>query len=158
MTIFRKAPESRGASSWIRKDLATAFGRSVCDTKSVSANTYSLKSVTSQSRKSVEACEVENCSVDINLVAINGDGIHLRCRVPTVAIPNSLTSWAPGLEISCLDTSRSIHTKTTSEEGSKSLISRSPRPCSACCSPPSLAMGKTRFFCLRDAIKLTNFL
>jgi hypothetical protein len=53
--------------------------------------------------------------------------------------------------------SRSIDTKTTSEEGSKSLMFRSPKHCSACCNPPSRALLKYRFFCfLRDAIGLPS--
>lgn len=111
----------------------------------------------SQPRKSLEAWDVENCRVDIDLVATNGDDRHLRCRVSRVAMPNSLTSGAPALDISCLDTSRSIDTKTISKEGLKSLICRSPKNCSACCNPPSRAMPKSRFFCLRDAIKLPGF-
>lgn len=116
-TIFRRAVESRDVSSWIRRDLVMVVGRFFCDTKFVSANTHSLKSVTSQSRKSFEAWDVENCLVNIDLVAMNSDDRRLKCRVSKVAMPNSLTSGAPGLDISCLDTSRSIDTKTTFEEG-----------------------------------------
>jgi hypothetical protein len=107
--------------SWIRKYLIMIIvvERSACDTKIVSANVHSLKSVKSQSRKSLEALDVENCNVDMNLVATNGYGRLLKCRVSRVAMPNSLTSGALGLDLSCLDTSRLSDTKTTSEEGSK---------------------------------------
>jgi hypothetical protein len=68
--------------------------------------------------------------------------------------------WGAGfgpLNLSCLDTSRSKDTNTTSEEGSKSLISRSPKNCSACFNPPSRALLKYRFFCfLRDAIRFSS--
>jgi len=120
----------------MRKDLIIVVGRSVFDTKNVSANTHSLKSVKSQSRKSFEAWDVEYCRVDIDFVGTNGDARHLRCRVSRVVMPNSLTSGVLDLDISCLDTSRSIDTKTISEEGLESLISRSPKICSAYCNPP----------------------
>ena len=57
------------------------------------------------------------------LFAGNGDAGHLRCRVSRVAMPNSLTRGAPGLDLSSRDTSRSIDTKTTSDVGLKSLLS-----------------------------------
>ena len=85
--------------SWIRKDLLIVVERSACDTKSVSANRYSLKSLKSQSRKSLEALDVENCRVDMDLGATNGDARFLKCRVSRVAMPNSLTSGAPGLDL-----------------------------------------------------------
>lgn len=69
-------------------------------------------------------------------------------------MPNSLTGGALGLHFSCLDTSRSIDMKTTSEGGLKSLISRSPKNCSAWCNPPRRATPKARFISLRDAIRL----
>lgn len=73
-------------------------------------------------------------------------------------MPNSLTSGVPGLDFSSLDTSRSIDTKTISEEELKCLRSRSPRICSACCNPPLRAIVKSRLFCFRDAILLSRLL
>lgn len=66
---------------------------------------------------------MENCKVDIILLAGNGDARHLRCRVSRVAMPNSLTRGMPGLDLSSHDTFRSIDTKTTSDMGLKSLLS-----------------------------------
>lgn len=156
ITIFRRVCGLQEISSWICKHVVMVVGRSICDTKNVSAKTHSLKSVTSQSRKSLKAWDVENCWVRIGLIATEGDAGHRRCRVSRVAMPNSLTSGTPALDLSSLDTSRSIDTKTTSEEGLKSLISGSPKNCSACGNPPSRAMLKSRFFFFRDAIKLPD--
>jgi hypothetical protein len=143
--MFRKTEGSGELSSWIHKHLAMVLGRSSCEITNVSANTHSLKSVKSQSRKSCEAWDVENCCVDMDFVAASGDARDFRCRVSRVAMPNSLTNGAPGLPCSCLYTSRSIDTKTISKKWSTSLISRSPVNCSRCFIPPWQATLKFFF-------------
>jgi hypothetical protein len=92
-----------------------------CGTKSVSANTHSLKSVTPKSRKCVEPFEMEDSEVDIVFMPGDRDGRDIKCRVSRVAMPNYLTSGTPALLSSFRDTSRSITIKIVSTD--RSIVS-----------------------------------
>jgi len=140
MTLSLRHCESGELVSWVRKQLVIVHqvvASYCCGTKSISANTHSLKSVTSQSRKLVEPFEMEDSEVDTAFMPGDRDGRDIKYHISRIAMPNSLTSGTPGLLSSFHDTSRSIAMKIASTNGSVVAVTWRPRNCSAFWKPPS---------------------